>query len=392
MRVERSVNISDIRRLARKRLPPMAYDFIDGGCDDENGLVESETALRAYRLVPRYLVDVSKPRNAGIALGDTFAMPFGISPTGAAGMFRRGADKLLALEAAEANVPFVLSSVSNNSIEDVMPAGPKNVWFQIYGTRDPGIALDMVRRAITANVRKLVFSLDVPVTSNRERNSRNSFSHPLKVTPAMLFQVLSRPGGTWEYLSNGGLPYFGNFRPYAKPDATPQEVAEFFVTQFPAPTQTWDILEGIRHTWPRHLLVKGILHPDDARRAVRLGADAVIVSNYGGRQLDRAPSSAEALPGILDAVGSQVEVMLDGGIRHRSDIVAARCLGATFTFSGRPTLYGAAAAGRAGIRKVLAILKYELGVILAQIGCPAASELGPQFLRRAVSGKLEPVG
>ena len=158
MRVERSVNISDIRRLARKRLPPMAYDFIEGGCDDENGLVESETALRAYRLVPRYLVDVSQPQNDGIALGDTFAMPFGISPTGAAGMFRRGADKLLALEAAEANVPFVLSSVSNDSIEDVMPAGPKNVWFQIYGTRDPGIALDMVRRAITANVRKLVFS------------------------------------------------------------------------------------------------------------------------------------------------------------------------------------------------------------------------------------------
>ena len=208
----------------------------------------------------------------------------------------------------------------------------------------------------------------------------------------MLFEVLTHPGWTWEYLANGGLPYFGNFRPYAKPNATPQEVAEFFVTQCPAPTQTWDLLEKIRHTWPRHLLVKGILHPDDARRAVRLGADAVIVSNHGGRQLDRAPSSAEALPEILDAVGSQVEVMLDGGIRRGSDIVAARCLGATFTFSGRPTLYGAAAAGRVGIRKVLSILKYELGVILAQIGCPAASELGPQFLRRIVGGKLEPVG
>jgi L-lactate dehydrogenase (cytochrome)/(S)-mandelate dehydrogenase len=392
MRVERSVNISDIHRLARKRLPQMAYDFIAGGCDDENGLVESEAALRAYRLVPRYLVDVSEPRTTAIALGDTFAMPFGISPTGAAGLFRRGADKLLALEAAEANVPFVLSSVSNDSIEDVMPAGPKNVWFQIYGTRDRGIALDMARRAITANVSKLVFTLDVPVASNRERNRRNSFSHPLKVTPAMIFEVLTHPGWTWEYLSNGGLPYFGNFRPYAKPNATPHEVAEFFATQCPAPTQTWDLLEGIRRTWPRHLLVKGILHPDDARRAVRLGADAVIVSNHGGRQLDRAPSSAEALPEILDAVGSQVEVMLDGGIRRGSDIVAARCLGATFTFSGRPTLYGAAAAGRPGIRKVLSILKNELGVILAQIGCPAASELGPQFLRRVVGGKLEPVG
>jgi len=277
MRVERSVNISDVRRLARKRLPPMAYDFIEGGCDDENGLVESEAALRAYRLIPRYLVDVSQPRSVGIALGDSFAMPFGISPTGAAGMFRRGADKLLALEATEANVPFVLSSVSNDSIEEVIPAGPKNVWFQIYGTRDPGIALDMVRRATTANVSKLVFTLDTPVTSNRERNRRNSFSHPLKVTPSMLFQVLTHPGWTWEYLSNGGLPYFGNFRPYAKPNATPNEVAEFFVSQFPAPTQTWDILEGIRRTWPRHLLVKGILHPEDARRAVDFGADAVIV-------------------------------------------------------------------------------------------------------------------
>jgi (S)-mandelate dehydrogenase len=392
MTIGRAISVHDVQRLAKSRLPAMAYDFIAGGCDDEFGLAASETTFRDYRLVPRYFRDVSRPRTAASAGDQTFAMPYGISPTGAAEMFRRGADAMLAAEAAAANVPFTLSSASNASIEEIMKVAPDHTWFQIYGARDPNIAEDMIRRAVALNVKTLVVSLDVPVTSNRERNRRNRFSHPLRVTPSMIFQAITHPGWTMEYFSNGGLPTMGNWRPYAGENPTPQRVTEFFVTQFPAPALTWSALEAYRRLWPRKLLVKGVLHPDDARQAVALGVDGIIVSNHGGRQLDRAPSPLEALPGVVAAVGGQAEVMLDGGIRRGSDIVIAVCLGASFVFAGRPTLYGAAAAGRAGVKKVLDIFAYELGVILAQIGCADIADLGPQYLLREAGRRLEAVG
>jgi (S)-mandelate dehydrogenase len=392
MTIDRAVSVHDVQRLAKNRLPAMAYDFIAGGCDDEFGLAASETTFRDYRLVPRYLRDVARPRTAATACGQTFAMPYGISPTGAAEMFRRGADAMLAAEAVAANVPFILSSASNASIEEIMRVAPYHTWFQIYGARDPKIAEDMIRRAVALNVKTLVVSLDVPVTSNRERNRRNRFSHPLRVTPSMIFQAITHPGWTMEYFSNGGLPTMGNWRPYAGENPTPQQVTEFFVTQFPAPALTWSALETYRGLWPRKLLVKGVLHPDDAGQAVGLGVDGIIVSNHGGRQLDRAPSPLEALPGVVAAVGGQAEVMLDGGIRRGSDIVIARCLGAGFVFAGRPTLYGAAAAGRAGVKKVLDIFAYELGVILAQIGCADIADLGPHYLLREAGRRLEAVG
>src|ERR1700738_2525162 len=178
MRIDRAINVYDVQRLAKRHLPAVAYDFIAGGCDDEFGLAASEATFRDYRLVPRYLVDVSRPKTTAPVFDQTFAMPFGISPTGAAEMFRRGADAMLAAEAAAANVPFVLSSASNASIEDIMKVAPDHTWLQIYGARDPKIAEDMIRRAVDLNVRNLIVSVDVPVTSNRERNRRNRFSHP----------------------------------------------------------------------------------------------------------------------------------------------------------------------------------------------------------------------
>jgi (S)-mandelate dehydrogenase len=179
------------------------------------------------------------------------------------------------------------------------------------------------------------------------------------------------------------LPYMGNFRPYASGGASPAAVADFFISQFPAPALDWKYLERVRRLWPRRLFLKGVLHPADAFRAVEAGADGIIVSNHGGRQLDRAPTPLEAFPAIRAAVGARTELMLDGGIRRGADVAIALCLGARFVFVGRPTLYGAAAGGREGIRKALGVYARELGLILAQIGCPRAADLGPEFLMRA---------
>ncbi|HEY1721534.1 MAG TPA: alpha-hydroxy acid oxidase [Magnetospirillaceae bacterium] len=382
MSLDRAINIADLQHLAKKRLPRMTYDYIEGGCDDELGLVENEAAFNRYRLIPRYLVDVSERDLTAPLAGRTFAMPFGIAPTGNAGMFRHDADRLLATEAAAGNVPFILSGASNASIEEVMKVAPDHAWFQLYGTRSFATSEDLIRRAADLGVQTLVLSVDVPTHSNRERNRRSGFVHPLKITPSMVIQALMHPGWTLDYFGHGGLPFMGNFRPYAGKDASPARVADLFVEQFPAPTLTWTFLEQVRRLWPRQLFVKGIMHPDDAIHSVEVGADGIIVSNHGGRQLDRAQSPLDALPAIHAAVGERAEIALDGGIRRGSDIAIALCLGARFVFSGRATLYGAAAAGRPGIKKALDIFAREFALILAQIGCPKTTNLNPQFIAR----------
>ena len=363
-----------------RRLPRMAFDFIDGGCDGEDGLVENETAFAAHRLVPRYLVDVSKRDTTTRIAGQSFALPLGFAPTGAAGIFRHDADRLLARAAAAANVPFVLSNASNASIEEAMRVAPEHTWFQLYGISNPAMSEDMVRRAADSGVKTLVLSVDVPVHSNRVRNRRNRFSQPLRVTPSMVFQALTHPSWTLDYFLNGGLPYMGNFRPYAPKGASAAAVGDLFVSVFPAPALTWGFLEKLRRLWPHKLFIKGIMHPDDARRSVELGVDGIMVSNHGGRQLDRAPSPLQVLPAIHAAVGDRVEITLDGGVRRGSDIVIALCLGARMVFVGRPAVYGVAAAGSPGAKKAIDILAQELGMVLGQIGCARTADLGPQFL------------
>jgi L-lactate dehydrogenase (cytochrome)/(S)-mandelate dehydrogenase len=380
MNLDRAINISDMRRLAMRRLPRMAFDFIDGGCDDEDGLRENEADFAAHRLVPRYLVDVSRRDTTTRIAGQTFALPLGFAPTGAAGIFRHDADRLLARAAAAANVPFVLSNASNASIEDAARVAPDHTWFQLYGSKNWDMAEDMVRRAADNGVKTLVLSVDVPAPSNRERNRRNNFSQPLRVTPSMVFQALMHPAWTLDYFRNGGLPHMGNFRPYAAKGASAAAVGDLFVSVFPAPALTWGYLEKVRRLWRQKLFIKGIMHPDDALRAAEMGVDGVMVSNHGGRQLDRAPSPLRVLPLIHAAVGDRVEIALDGGVRRGSDIVIALCLGARMVFMGRPPLYGVAAAGQAGAKKVVDILTYELNTVLAQMGCARTADLGPRFL------------
>ena len=387
MSFEKAINVADIRRLAKRRLPKMAFDFIEGGCDDELGLKENELAFEAYRLLPRYLVDVSACDIATSLIGERYSAPIGLAPTGAAGLFRHEGDRELALAAAQANVPFVMSANSHGSIEEAVAAAPEHSWFQLYGLKDRAMVADKVRRAADLGMKALVLSVDVPVNSNRERNRRNSFTMPLRVTPAMAFDALLHPVWTFEYFRNGGLPTMKNYSPYAPSGGDAVAVGKVFTNVFPAPELNWSFLDEVRRLWPRKLLVKGILHPDDAVRAIQAGADGIMVSNHGARQLDRAPAPVDMLPAIRAAVGDKVEVTLDGGVRRGADVVTALCLGANAVFVGRPALYGATVGGAAGVRKVLDILKFELVTVLAQMGCPRSADLGPQFILMPERGR-----
>jgi L-lactate dehydrogenase (cytochrome)/(S)-mandelate dehydrogenase len=380
MNINRAVNVDDIRKLAKKRLPRIAFDFIEGGVEDEIGLARNRDAFRSHSLLPRYLVDVSKRDQTTTLFGRTYASPFGISPAGVLDLFRPGSDQMLAEEAAAANIPFVCSTNTAPSIERLAKIAPNNVWMQIYGSHDDKITLDMVRRGRDTGVSTLVFTVDVPISPRRERNLRNGFSRPFKMRWDVMLEALNHPRWIFNYYRSGGLPMMGNWAPYARAGADANGVADFFGTQTPAAGQTWRILENIRNQWPGNLVVKGILHPDDAIRATNIGANGIVVSNHGGRQLDRAPSPLEVLPLIKAAVGDRSTLMVESGVRRGSDIVIALCLGAKFTFFGRPTAYGAAAAGNAGIRKVIDIVRAEIDAVMAQIGAPDLASLGPHFL------------
>lgn len=374
------INLHDFRLLAQRRLPKIAFDFIDGGADDELGMTRNREAFSTHQLLPRYLVDVTRRDQSVELFGRTYASPIGISPTGMAGLFRRGADAMLAAAAKKANVPFLLSSASNLNIEDAAKIAPDNVWFQMYATSDPRINHDLVRRAADAKVGVLVITVDVPVNSNRERNRRNGFTRPFRMTPAIMLDALTKPGWVIEYLKSGGMPMMSNWQPYAKPGASADEVADMYGTLTPAAMTSWETVATIREQWSGPLVIKGILHPDDARQAVDIGAQGIIVSNHGARQLDNAPSSLAMLPVIKSAVGDRTTLMLDSGVRRGADVVVAKCLGAQSCIFGRPTLYAVAALGQDGADQVLAIMRKEIDAVLAQIGCGVFSQLDGRYL------------
>ncbi len=390
MKIEDAVNIEDLHRMAKRRLPKIAFDFIEGGVEDEYGIERNTSAFRKHLLLPRYLVDVSQRDQSVSLFGRTFASPFGISPTGAAGLYRRGADMMFATAAAEANIPYIMSGASNEAIEAAARVAPRNTWYQLYAATDARIREDMIRRTADAGLDALVLTVDVPVGSKRERNIRNGFANvrgglfqALSLKPSILFEALTHPGWVVEYLRHGGgAPMLENWRPYAPNGADAEDVYKFSRSLLPNNAQTWRDLESYRRLFPRKLVVKGIMHPGDAIRAADTGVDGVIVSNHGGRQLDQAPASLDVLPAISAAVGERLSVMLDSGVRRGADILIALCLGARFVFMGRPTLYGAAAGGISGVKKAIDILREEIDVVMAQIGCPSLAELGPDFLWR----------
>jgi L-lactate dehydrogenase (cytochrome)/(S)-mandelate dehydrogenase len=295
---------------------------------------------------------------------------------------------MLAEAARDANIPYIMSGSSNDTIEAAAKVAPKNAWYQLYAARDGKISEDMIRRVADAGMESLVLTVDVPVGSKRERNMRNGFSNirgnwmraALSLKPALLAEAMTHPGWVLEYIRHGGTPVVGNWAPYAPAGSTAEETVQFNRSQVPAHAQTWKDLEKYRRLFPRNLIVKGVMHPADAVRSAEIGCDGVIVSNHGARQLDQAPASLDVLPAIKAAVGDKMTVMLDSGVRRGADILIAFCLGAQFVFFGRPTLYGAVAGGLPGVKKAVDIFHNEVDLVMGQIGCPNLSELGPDFL------------
>jgi (S)-mandelate dehydrogenase len=379
VRLGDALSIGDIERLAKRRLPRVVYEGIASGVEDERGLLRNETEFHRHRLVPRAFADVTQRDQTASLFGRSYASPFGISPTGIAGIFRRDAELMLAQAASEARVPFVMSGASMVSIERVARIDPANTWFQLYAARDAKISDDFLRRARDAGFGTLVLTVDNPVSPKRERDARNGFRLPPKLALRDKLEALLHLPWVIDYLRHGGMPIMETWAPYAAPDAGAADVARFFRTQSPS-IETWRDLGSFRRSWPGKLVVKGIMRPSDAIRCAEHGVDGIVISNHGGKALDRAPAPIEILPGIKAAVGDRLAVMLDSGVRRGSDIVVARCLGADFVFIGRATLYGVAAAGLAGASRVLTILREEIDTTLGLIGCPRFDELGPDFV------------
>jgi len=362
------VNIADLRDRAKARLPKILFDWIDGGAGDEQGLRDNQDAFDRYRFIPRYMLDVSGRTQKKELLGRSYDSPFGIAPTGYAGIFRPGADCISAEAARRANIPYIMSGTSIDTIESAVEVAPDHCWYQLYGATDLAITKDLIARAERAGVTALVITIDIPVAAKRERDIRNGFSIPVRMTPGLVMDALMHPRWTVNYFRSGGMPTMANWAPYAPPGSGAMAVAEF-ANSHSYCVQTWDHLRLFRDLWPRSLIVKGVMHPQDAEIALRYGADGLIASNHGGRQYDRAATAPAMLPELRRAVGPDVPLMMDGGIRRGSDILTALCLGADFVFAGRAILYGTVFAGARGADLAIDILRSELDQLMGQIGC-----------------------
>jgi (S)-mandelate dehydrogenase len=381
MNVANAVNIEDLRRLSGRRLPRILFDWIDGGAGDESALRQSMKGFAATRFVPRYLANISSCDLGKTLFGRAYAIPFGIAPVGYVGLFWSGGELALAEAARRANTPFILSGSAVATIEEAAEVAPEHTWFQLYPARDVGVTRDLIARAGAASLGALVLTVDLPVQAKRERDIRNRFTLPIRYSARNVLDGALHPQWALQWVQNGGLPKMGSWAAYAGAGASAERVAEYMRSQQYTP-QGWADLEGYRRLWKGKLIVKGLQHPDDARRALALGCDGIIISNHGGRQFDRGPTPLESLPPIRQAVGDQMAVMIDGGVRRGSDILAALAHGADFVFCGRAIVYGVAAAGLPGAARAFDILTDELRRTLGQIGLTRISDVSGEILWR----------
>lgn len=366
--LDKIVNADDLERSAKRYLPKILYDWIAGGAGDELGVRENRDAFDRFRFMPRYLRDVSACSISKRVLGRDFGGPLGIAPMGYAGLFWPEAELLFAKTAKAHGVPYIMSGVSVSSMEAAAKIAGEKLWYQLYTTGDDAINRDMIRRAQACGCGALVITVDIPVPAKRERDIRNGIDIPPKFSPRTILDGLLHPAWTARYLRAGGLPMMENWAPYLPRGASGLDVAKFSMKHGYA-LQTWDDLKRFRRLWSGALVVKGIMHPDDASMARDEGADAIIVSNHGGRQFDRSARSIDCLPAIRKAVGTDFPVMFDGGVRRGSDIFALMCLGVDYVFAGRPFLYGASGLGQDGVDRAMDLFNDELASLMRQLGC-----------------------
>jgi L-lactate dehydrogenase (cytochrome) len=370
-------SIGDLRELARCRLPRALYEYIERGSYDELTWTRNREDFRAITLRQRVMVDVSKLTLATTVLGEAWKLPVALAPTGLTGLFHRDGEIQAARAAHTAGVPFCLSTMSICSIEDVRAGFEGTLWFQLYVMRDRAFNESMIARASAARCTALVVTLDLPIQALRRRDPKNGLAVPPRLTFASARDFVRRPSWIYGVLRSRSRT-FGNLAAFFPKKGT-AALSEWMGSQLDC-ALNWNDLAWLRERWPGKLILKGILDADDARRALDAGADAVVVSNHGGRQLDGASSTIAALPHVVDAVQGRCEVLMDGGICGGQDVLKALALGADACLIGRAFLYGLAARGENGVARALEIIRSELATSLALCGETDVQRVGPQVL------------
>ncbi len=350
----------DARRLAKRRMPRILYDFVDGAAGKEYASRNNCEFIEKIRLQPRVLVNVENRRLNKNLLGRDWGLPFGIAPMGMCDLTWPGADKMLAAAAVKHNIPLALSTAASSTIEVTRQRADENAWFQLYVGQSEEMAMNFVRRADEANYPVLLLTVDVPQVAPRIRDLKNGFKTPFRIGATQFWDFACHPHWSIKTLLTG------------VPDTVNYETSGSgaFVRGESRGRVDWDFLKRLRDRWPRHLIVKGVLNPEDALRIRKAGVDAVYVSNHGGRQLDSAPAAMQMLPLIRAAVGDDYPLLFDSGIRNGEGVVKALALGADFVMLGRPLLYGIGADGERGLARIIELVSAEISQTLAQLGCP----------------------
>jgi (S)-mandelate dehydrogenase len=378
MRFGEAVNIEDLRMIARRRLPRFVFDYVDGGAEDERTLAANREAFARLKFRPRTLVDVGKRDVSARLLGAPSSLPAVVGPTALNGLYWRDGDLALARAASKAGVPFAMSTLAMSLAEDIAREAPGRLWLQAYVFRERPVTAAMMRRALEAGFECVVLTSDFPVPGKRERDIRTGLLPEQRFTLATKLDMLMHP--RWFATVAARRPRFVNVERELEPG---RNVNAFVGHGMFDPSFCWEDLKRFRDQWPRKLLLKGVLRPDDAERAIAAGVDGLVLSNHGGRQLDGAVSGMDALPGVARAVGGRASILVDGGVRRGGDIAKAVALGAEGVLLGRAPVYGLAAGGEPGAARAIAILADELDRTLALTGCPAVAALGADLVARA---------
>jgi len=370
-------SIDSLREKARRRIPRFAFDFLDGGAGTEAGLNRNRAAFENMRLLPRAMVNVEERSLATEFLGQRWSAPFGVAPIGMGNLIWPGADELVAAAACDADIPYILSTAGTTALERIAAIAPEHAWFQLYVGKSQAIVDDLLERVARAGFQVLVVTVDVPAPGRRLRDQHNGLSLPLKPSAMWGIELAAHPAWSFATLRRGA-PRFANLEPYAARNASASSLATLMAEQSSGRLDL-DLVREIRTRWKGRMILKGILSPEDAARGRDIGADAVIVSNHGGRQLSGAPATLEALPAIRGKVGPDFPLILDGGIRAGEDVAKALAAGADFTLIGRAVMYGVAAMP-SGAGHAINLLKAELGQTCAQLGVVSPDEIDERFL------------
>ncbi|MEM7379831.1 MAG: alpha-hydroxy acid oxidase [Bacteroidota bacterium] len=372
-------SIEDLRERARKRIPGFAFEYLDGGCNEDVNLHKNTAQIREVELKPKYLDGFSEARLTTDLFGHTYDAPFGIAPIGLQGLMWPNAPEILAKAAFEHNIPFILSTVTTSPIERISELTEGRAWFQLYHPSDLEVRNDIISRAEAAGCPVLVLLCDVPTFGFRPRDIKNGLAMPPKMTSRNIMQMLGRPGWAMRTLKHG-TPQFATLKPYMPKNLDLQQLGSFMDQTF-SKRMTYEKIAPIRDLWKGKLVLKGVATEEDALKAIQLGLDGIIVSNHGGRQLDAGESTIRPTTRIAEKYGDQITVMMDSGMRSGPDVARAIASGAEFTFMGRSFMYGVSALGKHGGHHTIALLKTQLKQIMEQIGCAQVKDFPKHLVR-----------